>query len=125
MGVTNADVYADGFDTLVAVKANAATASIAIADFPKNNTNTGAGGTIVLTLPAAASVEGQKMRVYLTVAQIVRVDPYSTESIYLAGSGTAGKYLNIAGVIGNYCDIYSDGTYFYVTGFSGVVTKES
>lgn len=126
MGVTEFDIVEEaGYDTLTTVKANTADATIAVADFPKNNTNTGASGTIVLTLPTAASVEGKKMRVYLTVAQIVRLDPSGTESIYLAGSGVAGKYLQIAGVIGNYCDVYSDGTAFYVLGFSGIVTKES
>jgi len=126
MGVSNVGILIeDEFDVATSVKANAATASIAAADFPKNNTNTGATGTIVLTLPTAASVANQKMRVYLTAAQIVRIDPYSTESIYLAGSGTAGKYLNIAAAIGNYCDVLSDGTNFYVTGFSGIVTKEA
>jgi hypothetical protein len=65
------------------------------------------------------------MRFYLTVAQIVRLLPQTGESIYLAGSGTATKYLNIAAVIGNYVDVYSDGTSFYVTGYSGVVTKEA
>lgn len=125
MGATHFDFVADSHMTNTTVKANASTASMAIADFPKNNTNTGASGTIVLTLPTAASVEGQKCRVQLTVAQIVRLDPAGTEKIYLGGDGVAGKYLNIAGVIGNYADIYSDGTAFYVVGYSGVLTKES
>lgn len=125
MGVTNFDVAVEAIDINTTVKANAATADMDVADFEKNNTNTGAGGTIVLTLPAAFSLTGQKTRVYVTVAQVVRLLPQTGEKIYLAGSGTASKYLNIAGTIGNYCDVYCDGISFYVTGFSGVVTKEA
>lgn len=125
MGATKFDVAVSSIHTNTTVKANTATASIAVADFEKNNTNTGAGGTIVLTLPSASSVPEQMMRVYVTVAQIIQLDPSGTEKIYLAGSGVAGKYLNIAGTIGNYADIYCDGTSFYVIGYSGVLTKES
>lgn len=112
-------------DPKATVKANAATASIAAADFPKNNTNTGAIGATVMTLPSAFSVAGQCMRFYITAAQQVSLDPLAADAIYLAGSGVANKDLVIAGVIGNYVDLYSDGVYFYVTSYSGVVTKEA
>lgn len=107
------------------VKANAATATIAAADFPKNNTNTGASGAIVLTMPAPADVKGLAMRIYVTVAQQISLSPASTDAVYLAGSGVDDKDLVIAGVIGNYADVYCDGSDYYVIGYSGVVTKEA
>ena len=107
------------------VKANSSTGSIAIADFPKNNTNTGASGTIALTLPSASDVKGKFIRIQITVAQIVQLVPASGEKIYLGGDGVADKYLAIAGVIGNYALIYSDGTDFLVMDYSGVLTKQA
>jgi hypothetical protein len=59
------------------------------------------------------------------VAQIVSLSPVSTEAIYLGGSGVVNKDLNIAGVIGNFVDLYSDGVNFLVGNYSGVVTKEA
>lgn len=106
------------------VAAKAATANLAAADFGKNITNTGAGAAIVLTLPAAATVKGKVMRVQLTVAKDVSLSPATTEKIFLGGDGVANKDLVIAGVIGNYADIYCDGTNYLVVGYSGVVTKE-
>ncbi len=106
------------------VAAKAATANLAVADFGKNITNTGAGAAIVLTLPAAATVKGKVMRVQLTVAQDVSLSPATTEKVFLGGDGVANKDLVIAGVIGNYADIYCDGTNYLVVGYSGVVTKE-
>jgi len=107
------------------VVAKAADDTLDITDFGKNLTNTGAGATVVLTLPAASAVAGMSTRVQVTAAQIVRVDPNGTEKIYLGGDGAAGKYLNIAAVIGNYADIYCDGVDFHVTAYSGVLTKEA
>ena len=78
-----------------------------------------------MTLPSALSVASQCMRFYITAAQQVSLSPTSTESIFLAGSGVVNKDLVIAGVIGNYVDVYSDGANFYVTSYSGVVTKEA
>ena len=124
MGVTNFDTVVSSLDTNVTVKANASTASMKTYDFEKNNTNTGASGTIVLTLPAASSLAGKKARFQITVAQIVQLLPQTGEKIYLGGDGVASKYLQIAGVIGNYAEVYCDGTSFYVTAYSGVLTKE-
>jgi len=107
------------------VVAKAATANLAAADFGKNITNTGASGAIVLTLPAAATVSGKSMRVQLTVAQNVSLSPAATEKVFLGGDGVANKDLVIAGVIGNYADIYCDGTNYLVVGYSGVLTKEA
>jgi hypothetical protein len=107
------------------VTAKTTTGNLAIADYGVNLTNTGAGGTIVLTLLAAAAAAGMSLRVYVTVAQIVRLLPQTGEKIYLGGSGTATKYLNIAAVIGNFVDVYCDGEKYLVQGYSGVVTKEA
>lgn len=106
------------------VAAKAATANLAVADFGKNITNTGAGDAIVLTLPAAATVKGKAMRVQLTVVKDVSLSPATTEKVFLGGDGVANKDLVIAGVIGNYADIFCDGTDYFVVGYSGVVTKE-
>lgn len=125
MGNTNFDVVVSSLDTNTTVKANAASATMKDYDFEKNNTNTGAGGTVALTLPAASTLKGQKTRIQVTVAEIVQILPATGEKIYLGGDGVASKYLNIAAVIGNYAEIYCDGTSFYVTGYSGVLTKES
>ena len=125
MGSTNFSAVVDDIMVNTTVKANASTASMNDYDFPKNNTNTGAAGTIVLTLPSAAKCKEQKMKVYLTVAQDVRLTPQTGEKIFLAGSGTATKYLSITGVIGNYCVVFCDGQSFYVTDYSGVLTKEA
>jgi hypothetical protein len=107
------------------VSAQTATATLTIANFCKNVTNTGSSGTIVLTLPAVAAVPGLAMRVQLTVAQIVQLLPATGEKIFLGGSGVASKYLNIAAVIGNYVDIFCNGEAYLVMNYSGVVTKEA
>lgn len=107
------------------IKAQASTANLAAADFPKINTNTGASGAIVLTLPAASAVAGLSTKIQITVAQQVSLSPAATDAVYLAGSGVDNKDLVIAGVIGNYCDVYSDGENYLVLGYSGVVTKEA
>lgn len=100
-------------------------ATLTTDDMGKIQTNTGAAGTITLTLPTAASCIGKAMKVQLTDAQVVRLDPNGSEKIYLGGSGVAGKYLNIAGVIGNFAEIYSDGVDWIVSAYSGVLTKEA
>lgn len=124
-----ADMYGKVYYPVVApnatVSAQASSASLSSSDMGKNITNTGAAGTITLTLPLASQSLGRGFRVQLTVAQIVRLDPSGTESIYLGGSGVAGKYLNIAAVIGNYVNVYCDGTQWLVLDYSGVLTKES
>ena len=100
-------------------------ATLVASDLNKNVTNTGAAGTITLTLPSVSGLSGYTLHVEVTAAQVVRIDPAGTESIFLGGSGVAGKYLNIAGVIGNMADIYCDGTQWLVVGRDGVLTKEA
>lgn len=126
-------------DPTATVVAVAEDSTLDITDFDKNITNTGSDGispaitNVVLDLPPAAAVAGMPLHVQLTVAMTVTLKPQpgtgspleGTESIYLGGSGVAGKYLLIAGVIGNYVDLYSDGVQYLVTDYAGVVTKEA
>ena len=102
-------------------------AALTIADAGKIHTNTGVdpAETITLTLPAAASFVGQALKIYLTSAEIVRLQPQTGEKIFLGGSGVASKYLNIAGVIGNYADVFCDGVQYVITDYSGVLTKQA
>lgn len=103
------------------------TADYTVLDADLNNiiANTGAGGTIVLTLPLVKNSKGTVLLVNLLAAQIVRCLPQTGEIINLNGSVVVTKYLQVAGVIGNYAELYSDGTQWVVTGYSGVVTKEA
>lgn len=86
---------------------------------------TGAGGTVVFTLPTAESMAGSCIGFKVMAAQILRVLPVSGEKIYLHGDGVATKYLNVAAVIGNYAELYSDGVDWTVEHALGVVTKEA
>jgi len=112
-------------DPAASVTAKAATGNLAIADYGINLTNTGAGAAIVLTLLAAASAAGMALRVKVLAAFTVTLTPQTGESIYLHGSGVASKYLLIAGVIGNYVDLFCDGEKYLVQDANGVVTKEA
>jgi hypothetical protein len=107
------------------VEANTADATLTVANFGKIQTNTGASGAVVLTLPAASTAAGCALKVQLTVAQIVRLTPATGEKIFLGGSGVASKYAAIAGVIGNFLDLFCDGVSYHVVNYSGVVTKEA
>ncbi len=99
--------------------------TVAVADFGKILTNTGAGGVVVFTLPSAVTYPGVVLRFHLFAAQIVRLLPVTGQAVCLNSSVVVTKYLNIAGVIGNYCEIVSDGTQWLVTQYAGVVTKEA
>lgn len=101
----------------------AATATATLAQLSKNWDNTGAAGTVTITLPAAKDARGKIVSIYLAVAQIVQLQPIATDRVYLVGSGVLNKYLQLAGVIGNYATIYSDGTNWYCLAYSGVITK--
>lgn len=107
------------------VSAQAATATLTNAVAGKIITNTGASGAIVLTLPAASTMSGKAVKIQVTVAQTVTLTPATGEKVYLGGSGVASKYALIAGVIGNFVDLYCDGTDYLIVNYSGVVTKES
>lgn len=100
-------------------------ATLVAADLNKNVTNTGASGTVVLSLPAVTGLTGYTLHVEVTAAQIVRLLPVSGTAIALGGSAVVTKYLNIAAVIGNMVDIYCDGTRWLVVNRDGVITKEA
>jgi len=112
-------------DPTATVDAQSTNAVLTSTSFGKNVTNTGATGTITWTLPAAADVIGKVLRVQVTAAQITRLVPATGEKIYLGGDGVANKYAQVAGTVGNYADVYSDGTDYLVIGYSGVLTKEA
>jgi hypothetical protein len=107
------------------VEANAGNATLTVANTGKIETNTGAAGAITLTLPAVAAAAGTGLKVQVTAAQVVNVAPgAATEKIFLGGDGVANKNLIIAGVVGNYADLYCDGMSWMVTAYSGVLTKQ-
>jgi len=107
------------------VVANTATGNITAGNLGKIHTNTGASGTIVLTLPAVAGLTGSHVKIAVTAAYIIQVMPQTGEKIYLNGSGVATKYLNIAATVGNFVDIVCDGTDWLVINYAGVLTKEA
>jgi hypothetical protein len=107
------------------VAAKAGDGALTIDDFGKNLTNTGAAGKVTLTLPDAKDVAGLALRVFLTVAQIVALSPVATEAVFLAGSGVVNKDLNIAALVGNSVEIYSDGENYHAYNANGVITKEA
>lgn len=104
--------------------AQAATATLTTAALDTIQTNTGASGTTVITLPSVQVSKNRVIRFAQTAAQAVQITPASGEKIFLSGSGVADKYCQIAGVIGNYADLYCDGVNWVVTNYSGVVTKQ-
>ena len=100
--------------------------TLVLADMFKIHTNAGISANLPLTLPAASACPGCIFRVHALAAQTVTFEPAaSTEKIYLHGSGVANTHLVLAGVIGNYVDLYSDGANWIVARHSGVLTKES
>lgn len=107
------------------VEANTGDTTLTSANFGKIQTNTGATALIALTLPAANTVQGSVVRVQITGAQPVKVVPASGEKIYLAGSGVADKYLLIAGALGSFVELASDGNVYHVSRYNGVVSKEA
>ncbi len=90
-------------------------------------TNTGNTGVLILALPAAGAVgvDNTALKIQVTVASAVIVVPAAGEKIWLGGSGTASATLSIPGVVGNYVDIYFDGSQSMVVGYAGALTKSS
>jgi hypothetical protein len=101
--------------------------TVAVSDLNGIITNTGNTGVLTLLLPSAATagVENSALKLQITVASNVVVAPASGEKIFLGGSGTANATMTVAGTVGNYADLYSDGTQWMVVGYSGVLTKSS
>lgn len=123
LGVVVAKKVGVGANGTVAAQAATATLTNTIAG--KILTNTGASGAIVLTLPAAATMANVFFKVAVLVAQTIELLPATGEKVWLNGSGVASKYCLIAGTIGNFADIFCDGTDYFVVNYSGVVTKEA
>jgi hypothetical protein len=103
--------------------AHTASATLVVADYNTIHTNTSATASITLTLPAAATVGNKCLKIQLTAAQSVVLTPASGEKIFLGGSGTADSTATLAGVIGNYMDVYCDGSVHFINSYSGVITK--
>lgn len=101
------------------------TITVADVSTPTIFNNSGDSGTMVLTLPSVSAAKGKVVRVHLLAAQIVRLLPVSGQAVNYNGSAVVTKYLNIAGVIGNYVEVFCDGTQWVVTQANGVVTKEA
>jgi len=86
-------------------------------------TNEGDVGALVLTLPAVADSKGMVVRVALLAAQTVRLDPQDDEAINYNGDATVTEDVTIAGVIGNYVELFCDGVQWIITQANGVLTK--
>lgn len=101
------------------------TVTLADLSLPTIFNNSGDDGTQVLTLPSVASAKGKVIRAHALAAQIIRLLPHTGEAINYNGSAVVTKYINLAGVIGNYIELFCDGTQWIVTQSNGVVTKEA
>ena len=102
---------------------HAAGATLTASSFKKIHTNTGDGDSQENVLPAAADVAGECIRFVCTAAFDIVVAPASGEKIWSHGSGTADEKLTIAGALGAYADIYSDGVDYLVFDSNGILTK--
>lgn len=127
---TTLDVEAGGAltlngKTLRRVEAHTADDTLTGAESGSCHTNTGAGGTVVLTLPAA--VVGLEFYFGVGAAQELRLDPDGTETISLPSTGVAGaagKYL-VADAVGETVHLMCviAGTWA-VMGYTGTWTAE-
>jgi hypothetical protein len=88
-------------------------------------TNAAAIGAVIFTLPTAESMAGSVIGFKSLAAQEIECLPVTGEKIFLHGDGVASKKLNVAGAIGNYVELYSDGVSWTVEEVNGVVTKEA
>jgi hypothetical protein len=111
---------------LATITAKTADYTVTVDDLklPTIFTNAGAAGTIVFTLPSVAKAKGHVVLLNVLAAQIVRALPQTGEIVNYNGSVVVTKYLNIAGVIGNYAELFCDGVQWIVRDANGVVTKE-
>lgn len=111
-----------------------ATVSVKTADYtitaadlaaPTIFNNTGDSGNLVYTLPSVASSKGRVVRIHALAAQTQQADPQAGEAVNYNGSAVVSKYAQLAGVIGNFMELYCDGSQWIVTKANGVVTKEA
>jgi hypothetical protein len=105
------------------IVAHSADATLTVASFACIHTNTGAGASKALTLPAAASAAGMSIKIQITAAWPLVLTPATGEAIYLGGDGVADSTCTIAGVVGNYADVYCNGERYLVIDYNGVLTK--
>lgn len=101
------------------------TITMADLEAPTIFNNSGDSGNQVLTLPAVADAKGKVVRIHALAAQTIQADPQTGEAVNYNGSATVSKYAQLAGVIGNYMELFCDGEQWIVTRSSGVITKES
>lgn len=109
----------------IATKTAAYTVTQADLDASTIINNTGDADDLPLTLPLASLSAGKVFRAYATAAQTISLTPATGDIINYNGNAVASKYCRIAGVIGNYAEIFSDGVQWIVTAANGVVTKEA
>lgn len=108
------------------VEAHTASDTLTTAENGTLHTNTGASGTITITLPAATV--GLRYRFGVGAAQQLRIDPNGTETISLPSTGVpgaAGKYL-VADAIGETVELVcAVAGNWNVYGFTGTWTAEA
>lgn len=107
------------------VEAHTANDTLTAAESGTTHTNTGATGTITLTLPAATV--GLRYTFAVGAAQELRIDPNGTETISLPSTGVAGaagKYL-VADAVGENVELacFVAGTWG-VKSYTGTWTAE-
>ena len=90
-----------------------------------NLSNTGAGGDIVLTLPAAYLMTNQAFTVTVLAAHAINLSPIVADAIWLNGSGVVNKDLVLASTAGTTARIFCDGEKYLVTSHTSAVTKEA
>lgn len=104
------------------VTARTADTTLTADDLNAITTNAWDSGAQVLTLPAARLAWHKCLKVAVLAAQDITIATIDWEKIYLNWSWIEWNEVLIAGVIGNFADIYSDGTDYIVTNYSGVLT---
>lgn len=109
----------------VLTKTAAYTVTLTDLNAPTIINNTGDADDLPLTLPTAADARGKVLRVALLAAQTVSLTPVTGDIINYNGSAVASKYCRVAGVIGNFIEVFSDGVQWVVTQGNGVITKEA
>lgn len=115
----------DARTATVATKTADYTVTVVDLSKPTIFNNTGDTGAQTLTLPAVKVAKGKVIRVNVTAAQIIKLTPQTGEAINYNGSAVVTKYLQVAGTIGNYVEVFCDGVQWVVTQANGVVTKEA
>ena len=109
----------------VAAKTTDYTVTVADCKAGQVFTNTGAGGTVVFTLPAVASVGECALRFKVLAVQTIEILPATGEKIFLDCDGVASKKLAMPATAGVFAEILGDGTNWIVMFTNGLLTKEA